>query len=103
MALDLVLDLRVELAVAAQAHADAQAVHRAQVVLPLRVDLVEEEEPLEPAHVLDAELLLAPPPAVERDARERLGGLDGPSPQRRLVHVRRALVEPRVRAMARDR
>ncbi len=62
MAFDLVLDLRVDLAVAAQPDAGLQPVHAVQVVLPLRIDAVEQDVALELAHVVGADLLLAPPP-----------------------------------------
>ena len=51
------LDDRIFLRVAAKADAFFQVIEREQVVLPLRIDDIENDAALEPAHQLGAELL----------------------------------------------
>src|SRR5207302_3989661 len=73
VALALILDQRVALAVAAQADALAQVVHLVQVLAPLAVQDGQDHPPLDLAHDLRTELLLAPLVSGLRVGDYRLG------------------------------
>ena len=72
-----VFHLRVHLRVAAQPDAALQVVHYEQMLFPLHVELLEEQEALDQAHALGAEFRLAAPVGFSDILDRRLADLPG--------------------------
>ena len=66
-AFPLVLHLRVDLGVAAEAHAAPQVVHRQEMVLPGVVEDLEEHRPLHPLHLVAWGVPPGVPPPADLD------------------------------------